>query len=136
MIALLHNYLVVGAILFVIGAIGFVTRRNLILMVLSAEMMLQGVSLTFVAYGRFHQDDSGQSMVVFILTVAACEAALALALVMGLYQRQKTLDVEVWRQLGEPSTVPVLEDDAALPPENNGHPGHAQRVAEAEAIHG
>ena len=50
----LHNYLIVGAILFVLGAIGFLTRRNLITMFLSAEMMLQGVALNLVAFGRFH----------------------------------------------------------------------------------
>ena len=55
-IALLHNYLIVGALLFGIGLIGFLTRRNMIVMFLSAEMVLQGVSLSLVAFSRFHND--------------------------------------------------------------------------------
>ena len=58
----LHNYLVVGAILFVLGAIGFLTRRNLITMFLSVEMMLQGVALNLVAFGRYHGNLQGQSI--------------------------------------------------------------------------
>ena len=100
---MLDNYLVVGAILFVLGAIGFLTRRNLILMMLSTEMMLHGVSLNLVAFSRVHGNYQGQAFTIFVLTVAACEAGLALALVLALYQRRKTLDVTVWRDLGEPS---------------------------------
>jgi NADH-quinone oxidoreductase subunit K len=89
-----ESYLAVGAVLFVLGAIGFFTRRNLIVMVLSAEMMLHGVSLTLVTFGRFHGSLEGQAFTIFILTVAACEAGLALALVLALYQKSKSLDVE------------------------------------------
>ena len=78
-LALLHNYLIVGALLFGIGLIGFFSRRNMIVMFLSAEMMLQGVSLSLVAWSRFHNDFGGQMLVIFIITVAACEAAIALA---------------------------------------------------------
>ena len=98
----LDNYLTVGAILFALGALGFLTRRNLILMVLSAELMLHGVSLNFVAFGFAHQNHDGQAFAVFIITVAACEAALALALILGLYQRRKNLDVSLWQALREP----------------------------------
>lgn len=111
MIAVLHNYLVVGAVLFTLGAIGFLTRRNLLLMVLSAEMMLQGVSLTLVAFGRYHGHFAGQSFTVFVLTVAACEAAIALALIMMLYGSRRTLDVSVWRDLREPSVEPAPMTD-------------------------
>ena len=71
-------YLAVGAVLFVIGAIGFVTRRNLILMMLSAELMLHGVSLNLLAFGAIYGRMEGQAFTVFVLTVAACEAGLSL----------------------------------------------------------
>ena len=82
----LNNYLIVGAMLFGIGLIGFLSRRNMIVMFLSAEMMLQGVSLSLVAWGRFHNDFGGQMLVMFIIAVAACEAAIALALILMLFR--------------------------------------------------
>ena len=98
----IERYLVVGAVLFVLGAIGFFTRRNLILMVLSAELMLHGVSLTLVTFGRVHHSLEGQAFTIFILTVAACEAGLALSLILALYQKSKSLDIEFWTDLREP----------------------------------
>jgi NADH-quinone oxidoreductase subunit K len=108
----IERYLAVGAALFVIGALGFLTRRNLILMILSSELMLHGVSLTLVTFGRMHHNLEGQAFTIFILTVAACEAGLALALILALYQSSKTLDVEVWTNLREADLPPpmVLED--------------------------
>ena len=70
--ALLQNYLLVGSLLFGIGLVGFFSRRNMIVMFLAAEMMLQGVSVSLVAWGRFYNDWGGQVLVIFILTVAAC----------------------------------------------------------------
>jgi NADH-quinone oxidoreductase subunit K len=99
--ALLQNYLIVGTLLFGIGLVGFFSRRNMIIMFLSAEMMLQGVSVSLVAWGRFHNDWGGQVLVIFILTVAACEAAIALALVLSLYRRSGSLDVAFWHNLRE-----------------------------------
>src|SRR5438132_9244452 len=100
-LALLENYLVVGALLFGIGLVGFFTRRNMIVMFLSAEMMLQGVSVSLVAWGRYHNDWGGQVLVIFILTIAACEAAIALALMVTLFQRSGSLDIAFWQQLRE-----------------------------------
>ncbi len=74
--ALLQNSLLLGAALFSIGLVGFLCRRNMIVMFLCAEMMLQGVSVSLVAWGRWHNNWDGQVLVIFILTVAACEAAL------------------------------------------------------------
>ena len=111
----LENYLIVGAILFVLGMIGFLSRRNMILMFLSAEMMLQGVALNLVAFARFRGNLQGQIFVLFILTVAACEAAIALVLVLLLYRSRKTLDVSVWQDMREADLDP-LEDEEALPP--------------------
>ena len=79
-LALLHNYLLVSALLFGIGLVGFVARRNLIVMFLAAELMLQGISLSLVAWSRYHNDWGGQMLVVFIIAIAGCEAAIALAL--------------------------------------------------------
>jgi NADH-quinone oxidoreductase subunit K len=112
-----ERYLAVGAALFVLGALGFLTRRNLILMVLSAELMLHGVSLTLVTFGRMYHSIEGQAFTIFILTVAACEAGLALALILALYQSTKTLDVEVWTNLREPDLPPpMVEEDREEPP--------------------
>jgi NADH-quinone oxidoreductase subunit K len=98
----LAGQLAVGAILFALGAIGFLTRRNLILMMLSAELMLHGVSLTFVTFGRLHNTLEGQAFTIFILTIAACEAGLALALILALYQKVRSLDIQMWSELREP----------------------------------
>jgi NADH-quinone oxidoreductase subunit K len=111
----LHNYLVVGGVLFALGAIGFLTRRNLIIMLLSAEMMLHGVSLNLVAFSQQHGNFEGQAFSVFLVTVAACEAGLALALFVALYQRRRTLDAAAWRQLGEDGFVADLPDEAPAP---------------------
>ena len=114
--ASLDNYLAVGAVLFVLGALGFLTRRNLIIMMLSAEMMLHGVSLNLVAFSRTHGNLDGQAFTIFMLTVAACEAGLALALVLVLYQRRKSLDVSLWRDLGE-DLPPRIEEEPPAPAE-------------------
>jgi NADH-quinone oxidoreductase subunit K len=111
----LENYLIVGAILFALGLIGFITRRNLIIMFLCVEMMLQGVALNLVAFARYHGNLGGQVLTLFILTVAACEAAIALVLVLMLYRRKHTLDVSVWQELREADQEPV-EDEEPLPP--------------------
>ena len=98
----LSHFLATSALLFVIGLIGFVTRRNMIVMFLCTELMFQGAAIAMVAFGRYHLDVSGQVFVIFILTIAAAEAALALALVVLLYRRKPTLNAEAWAELGEP----------------------------------
>ena len=111
----LTNYLIVGSILFVLGAIGFLTRRNLITMMLSAEMMLHGVSLNLVAFSKYHGNMQGQAFTAFILTVAACEAGLALALILTLYKRTKSLDVNLWSQLADADIDSPHEEEPAVP---------------------
>jgi NADH-quinone oxidoreductase subunit K len=110
----LWHYLAVAAILFGIGLVGFLTRRNLITMFLCAEMMLQGVAINFAAFSRFHGNLSGQVFVLFIVAVAACEAGLALALIIVLYRRGKSLDVSTWQDLRE-TGVPATLDTESLP---------------------
>lgn len=107
----LTNYLVVGAILFVLGMIGFLTRRNLIVMFLSAEMMLQGVSLNLVAFAQHRGNLQGQAFTLFITTVAACEAGLALALILMLYRRDHSLDVSLWQDLRDADVEPSVDEE-------------------------
>jgi NADH-quinone oxidoreductase subunit K len=106
---LLRNYLLVGSALMVLGMIGFLARRNLIVMFLSAEMMLQGTALTLVGFGRYHGNWNGQVFTIVILTVAACEASIALALILVLFNRRSSLDVSLWQDIREPGQPPVVD---------------------------
>jgi NADH-quinone oxidoreductase subunit K len=107
----LWHYLAVAAALFGIGLVGFLTRRNLIVMFLCAEMMLQGVAINLVAFARYHGNLHGQVFVLFIVAVAACEAAIALALVLMLYRRGKSLDASDWQSLREVGVPPAVDTD-------------------------
>jgi NADH-quinone oxidoreductase subunit K len=95
----LQYYLAVGAIMFAIGVIGFLSRRNLIVMFLCTELMLQGVSINLIAFGRYHGNLAGQAFVIFVLVIAAAEASLALGLVVLLFRQKNTLDADAWREL-------------------------------------
>jgi NADH-quinone oxidoreductase subunit K len=108
-LALLQNALVVGAILFSLGLVGILTRRNLIVMFLSAELMLQGISVSLVAWSRYHGDFGGHVLVIFVLTVAACEAAVALVFVLQAFARTGRLDSAAWQSLRE-SNLPRRVD--------------------------
>ncbi len=114
--AVLYNHLVVGGLLFAIGLIGFLIRRNMIVMFLCAEIMLQGVSVSLVAWGRFHDDWGGQMLVLFTIAVAACEAAIALALVLMLFHERGTLDITVWQDLREPGQPAFVDRKIPEPP--------------------
>jgi len=83
----------------VLGLIGFMTRRNLIVMFLCTELMFQGVIVNLVAFGRYHGDLAGQAFTLFVLVIAAAEAALALGLIVLLFRRKHTLDADSWREL-------------------------------------
>lgn len=102
----LKIYLILGSILFCLGLIGFLSRRNMITMFLSAELMLQGVAINFLAFSRFRGNLEGQSFVLFVLSVAACEAAIALALIVVLYRSKSSLDVSKWQELREEDLEP------------------------------
>lgn len=112
----LEAYLIVGAILFCLGLIGFLARRNLIVMFLCAEMMLQGVAINLVAFARFRGNLQGQAFVLFIIAVAACEAAIALVLILMLYRRKQSLDVSLWQDMHEAGWEPADDLDDPLPP--------------------
>ena len=112
--AALNNYLVLGALLFAVGLIGFLSRRNLIVMFLCAELMLQGVSVTLVGFSSFHGTWSGQLMAIFSLAIASAEAAIALALFVVLFRRDHSLDASIWQDLREPGEPPVQDDPAVM----------------------
>jgi len=95
----LQHYLAVGAIMFAIGVIGFVTRRNLIVIFLCTELMFQGVAINLIAFSRFTGNLAGQAFVIFVLVIAASEAGLALGLVVLLFRQKSTLDADAWRDL-------------------------------------
>ena len=95
----LHHYLILSGILFTIGIAGVVLRRNLITMLLSLEVMLNAVNLSFIAFGRFLGSPDGQIIVFFVITVAAAEAAVGLALVIALFRHAETLNPDAFRQL-------------------------------------
>jgi NADH-quinone oxidoreductase subunit K len=110
---ILRDYLLIGAALFTLGMLGFLSRRNLIVMFLSAEMMLQGVALTLVGFGRYHGNWTGQILTIMILTVAACEASIALALIVVLYNRRTSLDVTLWQDIREEGVPATPAADVA-----------------------
>jgi NADH-quinone oxidoreductase subunit K len=90
----LNSYLVVSAVLFVIGVLGVVTRRNAIIVFMSIELMLNSVNLTLVAFSAFLGDATGQVLVFFVMTVAAAEAAVGLAIVIALFRRKQTVNLD------------------------------------------
>jgi NADH-quinone oxidoreductase subunit K len=95
----LAHYLFVSAAMFALGLIGFASRRNLIIMFLCTELMFQGAGIALIAFSRYHLNHAGETFVILVLTVAAAEAAMALALVVLLFRRRETLDAEEWSQL-------------------------------------
>ncbi|MGL4464515.1 MAG: NADH-quinone oxidoreductase subunit NuoK [Planctomycetia bacterium] len=132
--------LILGAVLFVTGAAGFLIRRNMIIMFLSTELMLQGVVLNLVAFSDFHRNMGGVALAVFVLTVAACEAAIALALVAALYQQHKTLDVAVATELRElvdevPDEQPEIETPEAEAVYPTLSPAGREPVVTEEELH-
>ena len=95
----LGHYLVVSALLFAIGTAGVFLRRNVITILLSIEIMLNAVNLTFVAAGRQFAAVDGQVIVFFVMTVAAAEAAVGLALVIALFRHRESLNPEAFTTL-------------------------------------
>lgn len=88
-----HTVLIVSAILFVLGFIGVLTRKNVVFMLISVEIMLNAAGLAFVAAGAKWQQPDGQVMFLFILAMAAAEVSIGLALVLQIYHQNKSLDV-------------------------------------------
>ncbi|MBM4355033.1 MAG: NADH-quinone oxidoreductase subunit NuoK [Deltaproteobacteria bacterium] len=87
-------YLLLSFAIFSIGLLGLLIRRNLVVMLMAMELMLNGANLALVAYARFRGDEAGQVMAFFVMALAAAEAAIGLALVLAIYKHFKTLDVD------------------------------------------
>lgn len=95
----LPHYLIVGAILFSLGLAGVLLRRNMIIMLMSIELMLNAINLTFVAFGRFNHDVDGQVMSLFVMAIAAAEASVGLAIAVTLFKKFKELNISFFEHL-------------------------------------
>ncbi len=90
----LNSYLILGALLFSIGAIGVFTRRNALIIYMCIELMLNAVNLTFVAFSKYLGNMDGHIFVFMIMTVAAAEAAVGLAIIIALFRNKETVNVD------------------------------------------
>ena len=90
----IEHYLTVSIILFCLGLLGVIVRRNLLVIYMGLELMLNAANLALVAFSRFNNDLNGQVFVFFIITVAAAEVAVGLALIVALYRKRRTAHVE------------------------------------------
>ncbi len=90
----LTDYLAVSAVLFMIGAAGVLFRRNAIIIFMCIELMLNSVNLTLIAFSQFLGDQTGQILVFFVMTVAAAEAAVGLAIVISLFRNKETVEID------------------------------------------
>jgi len=88
------GYLILSALLFTIGTVGVIVKKNIIAVFLCIELMLNAVNLSFVAFARFLNQTHGQIFVFFVMVVAAAEAAVGLAITVALYRNRKTLSVD------------------------------------------
>jgi len=91
----LSNYLILGAMLFAISVVGiFLNRKNLVILLMAIELNLLAVNMNFIAFSRYLGDTAGQVFVFFILTVAAAEAAIGLAILVALFRNRRTINVD------------------------------------------
>jgi len=95
----LNHYLIVSAALFCIGMVGVLLRRNVLVILMSIELMLNAVNLSFVAFSHFSQNINGQVMVFFVMTIAAAEAGVGLALAVTIFKRFKEVNISFFEQL-------------------------------------
>ncbi|GAB4390038.1 MAG: NADH-quinone oxidoreductase subunit NuoK [Thermodesulfovibrionales bacterium] len=90
----LHWYIGLATVVFTIGVFGFLSRRNIIIMFMSIELMLNGVNISLIAFSHYLQDLRGQIMAFFVITVAAAEAAIGLAIIIALFRNKETAHVD------------------------------------------
>ena len=95
----LTHYIVLSAILFSLGAVGVLVRRNALVLLMSVELMLNAANLALIAFARNLGNETGHVMAIFVMTVAAAEAAVGLALVLAIFRHKKTVDVDQLRSL-------------------------------------
>lgn len=96
---MIAHYLLFGAALFAIGSYGVLARRNLLIVLMSLELMLNGVNVTLVTFGRLFDNASGQVFVLMVMAVAAAEVAVGLAIVISLFRTKQTVDTNDLRSL-------------------------------------
>jgi NADH:ubiquinone oxidoreductase subunit K len=90
----LHWYIGLSAVLFGVGMVGFLSRRNVIMMLISLEIMLNAVNVSLAAFSHYTQDMRGQVFVIFVISVAAAEVAIGLALIIALFRNKPTVNVD------------------------------------------
>jgi NADH-quinone oxidoreductase subunit K len=95
----LNWYLTLSSVVFTIGVFGFLTRRNIIIMFMSVELMLNAVNISLVAFSHYLQDMRGQILVFFIITVAAAEASIGLAIIIALFRNKATAHVDEMNEM-------------------------------------
>ncbi|MFA6233402.1 MAG: NADH-quinone oxidoreductase subunit NuoK [Bacteroidota bacterium] len=88
-----HYYLILSAVMFITGVVGVLTRRNAIIIFMCIELMLNSVNLTFVAFSSYLGNEAGQMFVFFVMSVAAAEAAVGLAIVIALFRNKQTVNI-------------------------------------------
>ena len=93
----LEHYILLGSLLFLIGAVGFLIRRNVFMLFMCVELMMNGVNICLVSFSRHLHDMAGQVFVLFVMTVAAAEAAVGLAIILLLFRNRETLDADAFR---------------------------------------
>ncbi len=95
----LNWYLMLSSVVFTIGVFGFLTRRNIIIMFMSVELMLNAVNISLVAFSHYLQDMRGQILVFFVITVAAAEASIGLAIIIALFRNKATAHVDEMNEM-------------------------------------
>ncbi len=90
----LDHYLILSAVMFTIGMVGVLTRRNAIIVFMSIELMLNSANLTLVAFSAFLGDPTGQMLVIFVITIAAAEAAIGLAIIIAVFRNKQTINID------------------------------------------
>lgn len=95
----LNHYLILSVVMFTMGMIGVLLRRNVIVILMSIELMLNAVNLSFISFARYSNDLNGQILVFFVMTIAAAEAAVGLALAVNIYKKYKEVNIRFFEQL-------------------------------------
>jgi NADH-quinone oxidoreductase subunit K len=94
-----NYYIILSAILFILGALGVLIRRNALVVFMSVELMLNAANLALVAFARLYQNPNGQIFVFFVMTVAAAEVAVGLALIVAIFRSKQSIDVDLMNKL-------------------------------------
>ena len=113
-LALLQNGLLAGSIIFCLGLIGALSRRNLIVIILSVGVMIQGIAVNLVSWSRYHEDAGGSILVVLIFVTAICKAILASVLIKQAFARSGNLDSANWQTIREATINRTVDHEIPL----------------------